>query len=773
MDEKDWKQERERLNEVLNIIDTTAEKLQGRKSGIKDRVLDLRKNFWEDVTVNLDEPDDVIETQASLKQQAELLSERERSHGQLSEQLKTLARLKESPYFGRIDFREDGEQEADKIYLGIASLMDEQEDEFLVYDWRAPISSLYYDYPPGRAAYQTTEETINGEIKLKRQYIIRNSQLKGMFDTGLTIGDHLLQSVLGNNASTQMKSIVATIQKEQNQIIRNEKNDLLIVQGVAGSGKTSAALQRVAYLLYRYREVLSSDNMVLFSPNPLFNSYVSTVLPELGEENMQQTTFHEYLEQRLGGRFDIETPFAQMEYYLAASQEPDYNTRLSAMTFKAGMQYKQLMDQFIEGLHTGGIEFRNVTFRGTVIVDKKLIAEYFYGLDPAMNLPNRMEATAKWLLKQVDKYAKGQLQEDWVLEEGQLLEKEDFLSVYQQLQEEDASSDDPYYDFVREEELLRQKVIDDNFQPLRQKIKRRRFFHAEKTFHKLFDAELVVDGVKLPENWPAICRQSLELLEQRKLTWEEAAPYLYFYNRLVGFQVNRSIRHLFIDEAQDYSPFQFAYFQEVFPLSRMTLLGDYNQAIYAHASTEETLLSSELEAKHERITLTRSYRSTRQIVEFTKAFMPGGDVIEPFNREGSKPLLTQVPDKQKLKQQLLQTIKGYTAANHQTIAVICKTMEESREAYQLLREETEAKLMDEETHTFQKGLLVIPAYLAKGIEFDAAIIYNASAAQYYRELERNLLYTACTRAMHELAVFSIGPVSAFLQQLPEDLYDRA
>ncbi|WP_053217919.1 RNA polymerase recycling motor HelD [Virgibacillus senegalensis] len=773
MDEKDWKLERERLDDVLDVIDTTAEKLQERKGGIKDRVLDLRKNFWEDVTVNLDEPDDVIETQASLKQQAELLSERERSHGQLSEQLKTLDRLKESPYFGRIDFKEDGEQGPDNIYLGIASLMDENEDEFLVYDWRAPISSLYYDYPPGPAEYETTEETVSGEIKLKRQYIIRNSQLKGMFDTGLTIGDHLLQSVLGNNANTQMKSIVATIQKEQNQIIRNEKSDLLIVQGVAGSGKTSAALQRVAYLLYRYREVLSAENMVLFSPNPLFNSYVSTVLPELGEENMQQTTFHEYLEKRLGSRFDIETPFAQMEYYLAAMEEPAYDVRVSAMAFKAGTQYKRLMDQFIDALQTGGIEFRNVVFRGSTIVDKQTIAEYFYGLDSAMNLPNKMEETAKWLVNQVGKYAQEQLQEDWVLEEGQLLEKEDFLSVYQQLQEEDASSDDPYYDFVREEQLLRQKVIDDNFEPLLQKIKRRRFFHAEKTYQKLFDANITADGVTLPQNWREICDHSLRLLNQKKLTWEEAAPYLYFYNRLVGFQVNRSIRHLFIDEAQDYSSFQFAYFKEVFPHSRMTLLGDYNQAIYAHALTEKTLVSPGMEVNHERITLTRSYRSTRQIVEFTKSLMPGGDIIEPFNREGAKPIVMEVNDLQSLKQQILQQIHAYSAENHQTIAVICKTMEESRQAFQLLQEETEAKLMDEETYTFQKGLLVIPAYLAKGIEFDAAIIFDASADRYSRELERNLLYTACTRAMHELAVFSIGPMSDFLKKVPEELYERS
>ncbi|SDK18945.1 DNA helicase-2 / ATP-dependent DNA helicase PcrA [Sediminibacillus albus] len=774
MDEKDWKQERERLDEVIAVISSTAKELEERKGGIKDRVLDLRKNFWEDVTVNLDEPDDIIETQASLKQQAELLSERERSHGQLSEQLKTLSRLKESPYFGRIDFQADGESQTDKIYLGIASLMDEQEEDFLVYDWRAPISSLYYDYPPGRAEYQTMDETITGELELKRQYIIRNSELKGMFDTGLTIGDHLLQSVLGHNASTQMKSIVATIQKEQNQIIRNEKNDLLIVQGVAGSGKTSAALQRVAYLLYRYREVLSSDNMVLFSPNPLFNSYVATVLPELGEENMQQTTFHEYLEKRLGGRFDIETPFAQMEYYLSAMDEEEYDIRVAAMTFKASLGYKKLIDQFVAELQTDGVEFRNIVFRGEVIILKEAIADHFYQLDAAMSLPNKMEETAKWLLQEVDKYSRQQLSEDWVLEEGQLLEKEDFLEVYKKLQEEDELSDDPYYDFVREEQLLRKKIIDDNFYPLKAKIKRMRFVNPEKTYRKLFmERESGRRKVDLPENWAEICRQSLDYLTAKTLTWEEAAAYLYFYNKLIGFQVNRTIRHIFIDEAQDYSPFQFAYFKEIFPYSRMTLLGDINQAIYAHASEEPTLLSADMEEHHERITLTRSYRSTKPIAEFTKSFMPGGDIIEAFNREGEKPTVAEVADKDKLHQSIREQLKRYVDKDYQTIAVICKTMQESREAYQMLKEIFDIKLMDEEAYTFQKGILVIPAYLAKGIEFDAAIIYNASATQYSRDLERNLLYTACTRAMHHLAVFSLGDSCRFINQVPADLYERA
>src|SRR5699024_818523 len=264
--------EQHRVDNVIEEIHQKQEKLYAKATGLKEDVIDLRKNFWEDVTVNIDEPDDVIETQASIKQQAELLKEREQFHGKIGKEQKALQRLAHSPYFGRIDFWEDGETESKPIYIGMASLMDQDDEDFLVYDWRAPISSLYYDYSPGKAEYDTMSGMITGEMTLKRQFIIRGGVIQGMFDTGVTIGDTLLQQALGGNASTTMKSIVATIQKEQNKIIRDERHRFLIVQGVAGSGKTSAALQRIAFLMYRYRETLHADNVVLFSPNPLFSS---------------------------------------------------------------------------------------------------------------------------------------------------------------------------------------------------------------------------------------------------------------------------------------------------------------------------------------------------------------------------------------------------------------------------------------------------------------------------------------------------------------------
>lgn len=768
--DQEWQEEQQRVDEVVTEIKRKMDVLQSRASTLKQDVIDIRKDFWEDVTVNIEEMDDKIETEASIKQQAEFLSERERSHGQVSERLDILSRLKDSPYFGRINFKEEHQGAEQPIYIGLASVLDKEEEEFLVYDWRAPIASMYYDYPPGPANYDTVQGNISGEITIKRQYLIREGTLKGMFDTGLTIGDHLLQRVLGNQASTQMKSIVSTIQREQNQIIRNERSNVLVVQGVAGSGKTSAALQRVAYLLYRYRETLSSEQIILFSPNPLFNSYVATVLPELGEDNMQQMTFYQFLHMQLEDDFALETPFEQMEYYLRKEGD-DYQTRVEAMQFKASLSYKYLLDQYIEELSQEGIVFRNISFQGDVIISKKAIELYFYHTEPTLSIPDRLEKVASWLLQQLKKVEKYERDKDWVLDESELLDKDTFVDVHQTLQEEQRYTEETFDDYDREEALLRKRVVANKFKPLRIKIKKLAFVDTLKTFRKLFrDYQALHLNTELPDSWVDICRLTERNFKEKFVTWEDAPAYIYFQKSMLGFNQKRTIQHVFIDEAQDYSPFQFTLLKKMFPISKMTMLGDINQAIYAHALKEETMLSDKLEEKHERIVLTRSYRSTRQIVLFTKSFMPNGNIIEPFERDGDVPVLIEVDQPEIAMEKMISRINAFLDEGNETIAIIGKTMEECRLLYAMLKGRVSVSLLTQETHIFNKGIVVIPAYLAKGIEFDAVIIADASDDNYHDELERNLFYTACTRAMHQLVLYAIGKPSRFIDQIPSQQF---
>ncbi|WP_424766206.1 RNA polymerase recycling motor HelD [Paenibacillus sp. sgz302251] len=766
-------EEQRRVEAVTKLIRERIEELQKQVGGMREDIVDIRRNFWDDVTVNFEDAAESAESHASMKQQAEVLSERERSHRHAQEQLSTLLKLEQSPYFGRIDLIERNQSMTERIYLGVGSLLDENGYDYLIYDWRAPVSSLYYDYGPGPVQYETPSGSIHGEMTLKRQYMIRSGKIRGMFDTGVTIGDELLQEVLGKQSDAQMKSIVATIQREQNRIIRNERARLLIVQGSAGSGKTSAALQRVAYLLYRYRGIIMADQIVLFSPNPMFNSYVATVLPELGEQNMQQTTYQQYLEHRLGKMFALEDPYSQMEYTLRAVNELGYDARMEAIAYKSGLSFMKLIDRYAEELGQSGLSFKSIKFRGRTLISDAEIAEQFYALDRTTSIGNRMRLTAEWLLKQLTKLSKAEREQNWVQEQIELLDQEAYAHAYEELQKKDRFAGNSFDDFEAEKDYLAASVVQEQFKKLRKRVKRLSFLNIPSIYRRLFDGDYSLlerlngEELQLPERWQEISKQTTAMLDRGEIYYEDATPYLYLKEKLEGFQTNAIVKHLFIDEAQDYSPFQYHYLKRIFPNCKMTVLGDLNQSIFAHSLSGngfEPLSELYSEAETEKIELTRSYRSTRPIVAFTSKMIEGGDRIEPFNRDGAEPTITRVEDEANAILAIKDRIEQLVNASYPSIAVICKTAEESKRVYQELREHfPKLLLIDKETVTFEKGVLVIPSYLAKGVEFDAVIISDASNACYGKESERKLFYTACTRAMHELHLYYTKELTAFIK----------
>jgi DNA helicase-2/ATP-dependent DNA helicase PcrA len=779
--EKDWEQEQNRVNDVTERIEQRIAGLEDEIGDVKSDALDIRQHFWDEVTVNFSTAEDLTETFFSMKQQADVLSERERTHRQAAASLNKLRRLYQSPYFGRIDFRDAGEGDAgaDKIYLGITSFRLPDSDSFLVYDWRAPVSSLYYDYPPGPAAYVTPGGQVNGELQLKRQFVIRGGTIALLFDTGVTIGDELLQQVLSRTSDAQMKSIVATIQKEQNRIIRNDRTRMLIVQGAAGSGKTSAALQRVAYLLYKHRDTLRSDQMVLFSPNTMFNSYVSSVLPELGEENMQQTTFQEYTENRLSAEFTLEDSFSQLEYVLSAEQSPAYEARLEAITYKSSALYLAVINRYIEALEKEGMLFRPVKFNGKVIVSSEQIKDRFYTFDSSIKLANRVVLLRDWLLHEIGLFEKRAQKEAWVEEEIQLLDSEAYQRAYYKLRKQSKNKEQSFDDYDVEQGLLAKMVVAERLKPIRRRINSLRFVDVRAIYRQLFtDRERMIASVGtegLPALWNAVAAYTVERLDEKALTYEDITPYLFLNERLKGFRTNTSVRYVLIDEAQDYSPFQLEFLKWLFPRARMTALGDLNQAIYAGTSAMAINELNPLTALYgpeetEMIALTRSYRSTREIVLFTRGMVPGGSDIIPFNREGDKPLVERVRSESELHEKLAASIGELVKEGYDSIAIICKTEREAKAAYDGLNGRLPLRLVTKHTPSFEKGIQIIPSYLAKGVEFDAVMIYNGSADLYRREGERKLFYTACTRAMHLLHIYVQGEISPFIAEQPAETY---
>lgn len=772
----DFRHEQKRLDSVIETITAEINRLEEETSRRKNEVVHIRKHFWDEIKVNTDTFDDFLETIIGLRQEAQALSVSQSTHRHASERLSTLRRMREAPYFGRIDFIEEGSSNVEQIYIGISTLSDRSGEDFLIYDWRSPISSVYYDYEPGLAEYSTPGGVIEGILEKKWQYLIRGGVLQSMFDTSLTIGDEILQQVLGKGTDKQMHSIVATIQQEQNRIIRHDRGRLLIVHGAAGSGKTSAALQRIAYLLYKYRDRLNADQIILFSPNSMFNSYVANVLPELGEENMQQVTFQEYLDHRLSKEFQVEHPYEQLEYVLTQANTPVYSSRVASIHFKASIRFFEAIHSYRKSLELSGMVFRDLIFRGKPIVTAQQMTDRFYRLDTSLRFHNRLEKLKDWVIKQINEAEKRERMKQWVQEEIELLSNEDYYKASTYLAKKRGFTGEAIADYEIEPKELARLIVRQKFKPLRKRIRTYRFIDIKGIYKQLFADPLKIkqwmEG-QPPTEWEMICQSTVEMLEEGQLFYEDATPFLLLKELIQGYQTNRSIKHILVDEAQDYSPFQFEFLKRLFPAARMTVLGDFNQAIFTHASDMvdfHALTDLYGVDETEVINMTRSYRSTKPIIEFTRKLVPNGDRIIPFNRDGEKPVLTQVLNRAELHRSIIAKIQYLQSLGYVSIAIICKSTEESMAAFNALSSIDGIKFLKMGSIEYEQGVVVIPSYLSKGIEFDAVIIYDASEQVYGDESLRRVFYTSCTRAMHYLQLYSVGEPSSFLRTgLQEDL----
>ncbi|MFT8744498.1 MAG: RNA polymerase recycling motor HelD, partial [Lentilactobacillus hilgardii] len=416
-------QEQRHLNSVIKKIKISESDLEKKIKSTKKDVKDIYANFNNDVHLKTSTYSGMMETAMSIRQQQQMLSERENRQEYAARELGTLNKLEKNPYFARIDFREGTEDHDETIYIGMASYTDKP-DHYLIYDWRAPISSIYYNGGIGNVTYQTPDGEQTVDVKLKRQFQIENSKIKTVFDTEEVVGDQMLLDALGSHSDTKMKSIVTTIQKEQNQIIRDTNSELLFVQGAAGSGKTAAVLQRVAYLLYQYRGNLNSGQIILFSPNQLFNDYINQVLPELGEQNMVQMTFYQYSSHRL--------PSVKVETLSQRFDDQLEEKKQQLNDFKGGLDYFKAVSAYANHLNTEDMRFRNLMFDGKVLIPKEKIQEIYYGFNENYNLRNRLSATKDQLLKILNRRVHVEMKKKWVEEAVQNLSREEIMQMHKE-----------------------------------------------------------------------------------------------------------------------------------------------------------------------------------------------------------------------------------------------------------------------------------------------------------------------------------------------------
>jgi DNA helicase-2/ATP-dependent DNA helicase PcrA len=754
--------EQTHLDGIMDELGQADKRLSAEIDRTKAEQRSLNQNFFSDFSINLTNDAETIETAASIQQQQQMLDERANSWQQSSAQLKTVRRLRQNPYFARIDFQE-GQEKPETIYIGLGSFTNAQ-GKFLIYDWRAPISSIYYDGGLGKVTYQTPDGPQTVQVNLKRQFVIANGQIQTMFDTTETIGDQMLLEVLGEKSDTQMKSIVTTIQREQNQIIRDTSAELLFVQGAAGSGKTSAVLQRVAYLLYRYRGNLNASQVIMFSPNQLFSDYIGNVLPELGEQNMVQFTFYQYVTRRVPN-IDVQDLFSQFEVVQTPAQKQVAKLKGSLAFFDATKAYATSLER-------SGMKFRDIRFRDTVFFSKHRIQEIFYSFNENYHLGNRLSATKERLISMLNRKVESTMKAKWVQEEVEDLSAEKIRELQANGPAEFKNSDDEYRFFAR-------KIVMDAFKSVQQAIVRNHFLNTRgqylaflKTAGKFVD----LSAFGLDEAaWQADVETFLGAFKKRQLAMADATPYLYLYDLMTGRHGERNMRYVFIDEIQDYTPFQLAYLRTSFPKAKFTLLGDLNQAIFTK-SESHTLIQDVAKLfdpeKTRVIQLTQSYRSTKQVTDFTKAILRSGQAINAFDRQGPLPTISVRQDEKTLVQELVAQLAVNDEAKQST-AVIAKTLEESEHIFQLMQAAgIAATLIKSENQRLAAGVIVVPSYLAKGLEFDAVILWQANAHFFHEEDERELLYTIASRAMHRLTILASPDLSPLLEQVDAALYEK-
>ncbi|MBW6492081.1 MAG: AAA family ATPase [Lentimicrobium sp.] len=597
------------------------------------------------------------------------------------ENRKRLIRLKDTAYFGRIDFKENQTNDRKRIYVGVHNFQDTESNNNLVYDWRAPISSLFYDFELGDGYYETPTGVIKGDISLKRQFCIRKGEMEYMLDTDITIHDEVLQKELNNASSAKMKNIVATIQKEQNAIIRNEDARHLIIQGVAGSGKTSIALHRIAFLLYRFKDTISSEDILIISPNKVFASYISNVLPELGEESVAETSMEEIANEILEYQVNFQSFFEQVAELLDKNDAK----MIERIQFKSSNEILLKLDEYVTYLENEGFKITDITVKGKPV--------------PA------------WFIREsFDKYKRMPL-------------------------------------LKRFNEVVRE-IVDNIFRYYSIEIQYKDRTELHNTIRKMF-----------PSYNPRILYKGFyewlgkpELLKTKAgnaYEWSDVYAFIYLKYRLEGLKSNPKVKHLVIDEMQDYSVVQYKVLSLLFPCKK-TILGDVNQSVNPFSSSNLPIIEKVFIGATT-MTMLKSYRSTYEITQFTKRISQIVDV-EAIERHGEEPKIIPCKNINDETEKIKSLIKQFRQSDYNSLGIVCKTQKQADTLYEALINEHEINLLNAVSVSFGSGIVITTAHLAKGLEFDQVIVPFCTDKNYKTEPDKQMLYVGCTRAMHKLSL---------------------
>lgn len=674
------------MSDGTNYLQMVTEKLEKRILEIQQSISEGQKEiegmheyYWENYTEMDQYGYENFDNQQALLYQVNANQEQIA----LKHRLKTML---DAPFFGRVDFCYEGEEEPEPFYIGIGNFAEQAGHVPLIYDWRAPVSGLFYDFDKGEASYEAPGGLMEGEVTSKWQYKIRRGKMVYEFESDVKIDDEILKAELGSNGDVQLKNIVRTIQKEQNAIIRNTSDRIMVIQGAAGSGKTSVALHRIAYLLYHDRKQMKSSNILILSPNSVFSDYISHILPELGEENIREMSFDLFAYKELRDTvFDCEDRYDQIERELQGG----FGTEESAQyERKQSEEFLSQAEGFLMELEDSLMEFRDMEFRGMVKTEAELLNLFYFKFQD-IPLLARMDAVLEY--------------------------------------------------FVDEFETLHSCTLsEEDLDSLREKFKK---LYRTRDLYVLYNEFLEESGYKTLPQVP---------YEKRFLAYEDVYPMLYLKYRLLGKAGQKAIKHLVIDEMQDYSYLQYEILKGLFPC-KMTILGDRAQTMEAKEQDVLTFLPKILGKQMRKIIMDKSYRNTVEIASYANQ-ITGVTDVRLFERHGKPVEEKRFETLEEALEQMLGSLCLEEDA-YETAALIIMTEAEASQAFAYLKERIpDISYLDKNSSSFKKGLTVTTFYLAKGLEFDQVF---ALCRKEKTPLLRQAEYICATRALHELYMYTV------------------
>lgn len=710
--------EEKRLAQTISLAEEqlkqAKEAADKKKSEIIEAKKDVRENTEHGITSLY--TSDGFEALVELSQYINPVTDKIIDYEEEEHKILLLEKMIKSPYFARIDFKSDDEDEFEKIYIGRFSLRKNSYQEMYVYDWRSPIASVFYRFMTGEAFYDAPCGRVTGELNLKRQYEIKNGILEYFFDSDVQIVDEFLRQLLSQNTTAKMKAIVETIQHEQDVVIRDMENDLLMVQGVAGSGKTSIALHRAAYLMYQGLQTkLSANNIMIISPNSIFEQYISNVLPELGEDNVISSVFEDILSELLNGR-KIQSRNDFLENLIVNSKYKEISR--NSIEFKTSSFFREILDQFLIDIPRQWIEFEDVYYEGKCVVSGQILKDKILGR-PETPLGIKLEQLEDYILEQIFGTGKGR---------GH---KEEKNLIKQEIQK-----------FIKIDIVELYKIL----------------FSNEAYFYSLLQNSNPSQNIK------NIWKYTKENLEADSLYYDDAIAIAYLYLKIYGTNKYKNIKQVVIDEAQDYYPLQYEIFNLLFSNAKFTILGDMKQTL---AKKEDISFYEQIQKilnkkKSSLIMLDKSFRCTNEILNFSLKFIEQSSQIKSFNRNGDSPKVYIADNSEIFIDEIVKEIKLCQEKGFQSICLICKTEKNSTYLFNKIKHKLDIQLIKNGSVSDLQGVFILPVYMSKGLEFDTVLICDADSQNYHDEDDKNLLYVACTRALHKLSLFCENEVSPLI-----------